>query len=391
MNEPEMWVKLSPTQREAQSRFAAFVDEHIAPHGATWDREGAVPMEIRDLLRGEGYLGAGLPEEAGGGGMDALLYGLLTEEIARACSSTRSLLTVHDMSAYTIWRWGRTHLDPEVLRRLTSGERLAAIALSEPDAGSDAAAIATSARIDGDSFVLNGHKKWVTFGQVADDFMVFARCLGEKDGKSMDGKLMALLVAGDTPGLTRRPMTKIVGTRATLVAELFFEDCRVPADQILGKIGFGLSHVAATALDQGRFSVAWGSAGIARACVEASFEYTGERVAFGKAIADHQLVRRKLTEMLTQTQAARLMCCRAATLRQCGDPAATAETLMAKYTASRAAVAAANAAVQLFGGNGLTEDYPVERYLRDAKVTEIIEGSSQIQQNLIPRFPLPEL
>lgn len=391
MSASGMWVKLSDAQREERERFARFVDEHVAPNAAAWDKAGAVPMEMRDKLRAEGFIGAGLPEESGGGGMDALLYGLLTEEIARACSSTRSLLTVHDMTAYTVWRWGRTHLDPELVRQITSGEKLAAIGLSEPNVGSDATSVETTARLDGESFVLNGRKKWVTFGQVADVFMVFARCEGVKDGEPVDGKLLALLVPGDTPGITRRPMTTITGTRATWVAEVFFEDCRVPAENILGRIGFGFSHVASTALDQGRFSVAWGSVGIARACVEASFEYTGERVQFGKPISEHQLVRRKLTEMLTSTHAARLLCCRAATLRQDGDPAAAAETLMAKYVASRTAVAAANAAVQLHGGNGLTEDYPVERYLRDAKVTEIIEGTTQIQQNLIPRFPMPEL
>lgn len=391
VNDPGMWLKLSSEQREARQRFADFVDEHVAPYAAAWDKAGEVPMELREKLREEGYLGAGLPTESGGGGMDALLYGLLTEEIARACSSTRSLLTVHDMTAYTIWRWGRTHLDADLVRQLTSGEKLAAIGLSEPNVGSDATAVETTATLDGESFVLNGRKKWVTFGQVADVFMVFARCAGEKDGQSVDGKLVALLVPGDTPGLSRKPMTTITGTRATRVAELFFEDCRIPAENILGRIGFGFSHVASTALDQGRFSVAWGSVGIARACLDASLEYTQNRSQFGKPLSEHQLVRRKLTEMLTSTHAARLTCCRAATLRQDGDPGATAETLMAKYVSSRAAVAAANAAVQLFGGNGLTEDYPVERYLRDAKVMEVIEGTTQIQQNLIPRFPMSEL
>ncbi|MEE8522451.1 MAG: acyl-CoA dehydrogenase family protein [Thermoanaerobaculia bacterium] len=389
--EPGMWVKLSPAQRRERERFAAFVDRHIAPRAAEWDRTGALPMEIRDLLRDRGYLGVAIAAESGGGGMDPLLYGLLTEEIGRACSSTRSLLTVHDMTAYTVWRWGRSRLDPELVRQLVSGDKLAAIALSEPNVGSDAAAVETTARLDGDSFVLSGRKKWVTFGQVADYFMILARCAGKKDGEPVDGKLVALLVAGDTPGLERQPMNQLLGTRAARVAELCLHECKVPAEQLLGKIGFGLSHVAATALDHGRFSVAWGAVGIARACVEASVKYADERVQFGKPIAEHQLVRRKLTEMITATHAARLLCCRAATLRRDGDPAATGETLMAKYVASRTAVAAANAAVQLHGGNGLSEDYPVERYLRDAKVTEIIEGSSQIQQILIPRLPLPEL
>lgn len=389
--EPRMWVKLSTRQRAARERFAAFVDQRIAPYAGEWDRAGAVPMEIRERLRDEGYLGAGLPREAGGGGMAPLLYGLLTEEIGRACSSTRSLLTVHDMTAFTAWRWGRKNLDPELLGKLTRGDLLAAISISEPDAGSDAASVRTTARADGESFVLDGHKKWVTFGQVADVFLVLVRCTGEKDGESIDGKLAAFLVDGDSPGLERRPMPTLVGTRGTRVAELIFDNCRVPADRLLGRIGFGLSHVGSTALDQGRFSVAWGAVGIARACVEASVEYANRRVQFGKPIAAHQLVRRKLTEMISSTHAARLLCCRAATLRHDGDPGATGETLMAKYVASRAAVEAAGAAVQLHGGNGLTTDYPVERYLRDAKVCEIIEGSSQILQNLLPGFPLPEL
>jgi alkylation response protein AidB-like acyl-CoA dehydrogenase len=259
---------------------------------------------------------------------------------------------------------------------------LCALALSEPDVGSDAAGVKTEARLEGEEYVLNGRKKWITFGQIAQLFLVLARC---------DGKLASFIVPSDSPGFSRRPINGVVGTRASLLAELEFKDCRVPASFLTGRIGFGLSHVVSTALDQGRYSVAWGSVGIAQACLDATLEYTASRHQFGVHLREHQLVQRKLTDMIVETRAARLLCYRAGYLRQIADPDATAETLVAKYFAARAAVRAANDAVQLHGANGLSDEYPVARYLRDAKVMEIIEGSTQIQQITIAKNPPGEL
>jgi glutaryl-CoA dehydrogenase (non-decarboxylating) len=377
-----MQVALTETQKNARLRFRSFVRERIAPYASSWEREERIPMQVVEQLRGEGYLGAPLPVEAGGGGLEPISYGLLTEEIARGCSSVRSLLTVHDMVALAIWRWGSRALKAKVGGAAATAEMLCALALSEPDVGSDAASVQTEARLEGDEYVLNGCKKWITFGQIADLFLVLARC---------DGKLTAFSVPADAAGLVRRPLQGISGTRASLLAELEFRDCRIPSFYLTGRVGFGLSHVVSTALDYGRYSVAWGSVGIAQACLDACLDYTASRKQFGVELCEHQLVQRKLTNMIADTRAARLLCYRAGYLRQIADLDATSETLVAKYFASQAAVRIANQAVQLHGANGLTDEYPVARYLRDAKVMEIIEGSSQIQQITIARIPLGEL
>jgi hypothetical protein len=381
--EPGMQVAFSPAEIEARAGFRAFVQAHVAPHAGAWDRAGRVPEALVERLRERRLLGAPVPGEWGGGGMDPITYGLLTEEIGRGCSSVRSLLTVHDMVGQTLARWGARELKERYLPGLARGETLGALALSEPEVGSDATGVRTQARLEGDEYVLEGRKKWTTFGQIADLFLVLAR--------SGEDQLTALLVPADAPGLVRRPLHGMVGTRASLLAEIDFGGCRVPRGHVLGRPGFGFSHVIATALDHGRYSVAWGAVGIAQACLDACLDYTARRRQFGVELREHQLVRRALTDMIADVRAARLLCCRAGHLRRSGDPLAATETMIAKYFASRAAVRAAGDAVQLHGANGLHEDYPLERYLRDAKVTEIIEGSTQIQQNAIARFPPPEL
>lgn len=377
-----MRLDLSDSQKQARVCFRSFVEEHIAPYAGAWDRAERIPMQVIDRLRENGYLGAPLPVEAGGGGMNQITYGLLTEEIARGCSSVRSLLTVHDMSALAVWRWGNAELKREVVGPAATGKILLAFALTEPEAGSDAASVQTEARVEGDSFVLNGRKKWITYGQIANFFLVLARC---------EGKLTAFLIPEDAPGFTRSPQPGVVGTRASLTTELEFNECRIPGLYLVGRPGFGLTHVMANALDHGRYSVACGAVGITQACLDACLDYTASRKQFGVALREHQLVQRKLTDMIVDVRAARLLCYRAGYLRQKGDPGAMSETLAAKYFASKAAVRAANTAVLLHGANGLSEEYPVERYLRDAKVAEIIEGNTQIQQVNIAKNPPGEL
>lgn len=380
-------MRLEPTaaQRAVRERTRAFVAERIAPSADAWERDDGFPPALVAELRDAGLLGAPLPADLGGGGLDPIAYGLLTEEVGRGCSSVRSLLTVHDMTTLAVQRWGSRALRAEIVPRMASGELLAAFALSEPDVGSDAASIETRARRadgEGGDLVLDGRKRWITCGRIADLFLVIAR---------LDDRPVALLVDADSPGLERTPIRGMSGTGASHLAELAFTGCRVPAERMIGRPGFGFSAIAGTALDHGRYSVAWGSVGIAQACLDASRDYTTGREQFGKPLRDHQLVRRKLTEMIANTRAARLLCYRAGWLRETGSPSALGETQIAKYFASRAAVAAAHDAVQLHGANGLSPDYPVSRYLRDAKVAEIIEGSSQIQQITIPDIPLDEL
>ncbi len=376
-----MNLELSPEQRAARAEFRAFVAAEIAPHADRWDREAATPAALIDRLRERGYLGSNVAREWGGTGRDMIAYGLLTEEIGRGCSSVRSLLTVHDMVAHAIQRWGSAAQKQRYLPAMARGEILGALALSEPEAGSDAKSVQTTAADAGDAWVLDGRKKWTTYGQLAGLFLVLAQA---------DGKPTAFLVERETPGVAVRPLHGITGTRASMLAEIFFEGCRVPKENLLGRPGFGVSHVISAALEHGRYSVAWGSVGLGQACLDASRAYAAGRRQFGVPIADHQLIRRMLTNMIVEVRAARLLCLRAGWLRDAGDPGASGEIMVAKYYASTMATRAASDAVQIHGANGCSEDYPVGRYLRDSRVMEIIEGSTQIQQITIPLFELQE-
>jgi len=374
-------LELTPEQRAARDEFRAFVTAEIAPHAGRWDREAATPSTLIDKLREKGYLGSNVHGDWGGPGRDMITYGLLTEEIGKGCSSIRSLLTVHDMVAHAIQRWGSPAQKERYLPRMARGETLGALALSEPEAGSDAKSVRTTARADGDFWILDGQKKWTTYGQLAGLFLVLTQA---------DGKPTAFLVERDTPGVTVKPLAGITGTRASMLAEIFFDGARVPKENLLGRPGFGVSHIIFTALEHGRYSVAWGGVGVGQACLDACRAYTAGRVQFGVPIADHQLIRRMLTNMIAEVRAARLLCLRAGWLRDQGDPGASGEIMVAKYYSSTMATRAANDAVQIHGANGCSEDYPVERYLRDSRVLEIIEGSTQIQQITIPHFELQE-
>lgn len=377
-----MRLELTPEQRERRAEFRDFVDREIAPRAGQFDREEAIPRDVIDKLRERGWLGSIVPADQGGKGFDMITYGILNEEIGRGCSSVRSLLTVHDMVCQGILRWGNRAQKDRYLERLARAEILGGFALSEPDAGSDARGIKTHAVLDGDSYVLNGSKKWITYGQIADLFLLFAQ---------FDGKPTAFLVERDSPGFSFKPMRGLLGTRASMLAELVLEDVRVPAEALVGRPGFGVSHVVGAALEQGRYSVACGSVGIAQACLEACQSYSRERQQFGGPLFDHQLVRAMLSDMITSVRAARLLCMRAGYLRDNGDPGSFAETMLAKYFASTTATKVATDAVQIHGGNGCHEDFAVSRYFRDAKVMEIIEGSTQIQQFTIARFEFQEL
>ena len=377
-----MRIELTPEQRAARAEFRAFVAAEIAPHADRFDREEAIPPELPATLAARGYLASDLPREHGGSGLDMITYGLLTEEIGRACSSVRSLLTVHDMVAAAILRWGSGEHRERWLPLLARGEVLGALALTEPEAGSDASGVATEAVADGDGYRLTGRKRWITFGQIAGLFLVFAQC---------EGKPTALLVPRETEGLSLAPIRGILGTRGSMLAELTFDASPVPRASLIGKKGFGISAVASAALEHGRYSVAWGSVGIGQACLDASQAYAATRRQYGKPLAEHQLISAMLADMIVNVRAARLLCCRAGWLKDAGDPGAFMETMVAKYFASTMATKAALDAVQIHGANGIGPDYPVARYLRDSRVMEIIEGSTQIQQISIPRFELQEL
>ncbi|MDZ8085093.1 MAG: acyl-CoA dehydrogenase family protein [Nostoc sp. DedQUE12b] len=366
-----MKLELSAQQKNYQAEFRTFVNEEICPHASECDRNEFTPPEIIKKLAEHGFLGAILPEAFGGQAMDMITYGILNEEIGRGCSSVRSLLTVHNMVAHALCKWGSKSQKEYWLPKLASGEIIAAFALSEPSVGSDAKSVETTATHAGDTYILNGQKKWITYGQIADVFLVFAKC---------EDKPTAFLVEKNSPGFSVKPMSGILGVRASMSAELQFNNCQIPQENLVGKLGFGFSYVAATALDYGRYSVAWGCVGITQACLEACIKYTSERKQFGVYLKEHQLIRQMITQMIANVKAARLLCYQAGYLKDINDPNSIIETSIAKYFASITATKVANDAVQIHGGNGCSSDYPVERYLRDSKIMEIIEGSTQIQE-----------
>ncbi|MEZ4454025.1 MAG: acyl-CoA dehydrogenase family protein [Nannocystaceae bacterium] len=365
---------LTDAQRAARDRARDFVDAEVVPHADRFDREERIDDALLRKVAAAGYFGASLPATWGGTQADPITYGLLFEELGRACSSLRCVLTVHTMVAATIARWGRPAARERWLRRLAAGEAIAAFALTEPEVGSDAAAVTTAATPAPGGLVVRGTKRWITSAQIADVFLVIAR-LGDAP--------VALLVDRHQPGVVVRPITGLLGCRGSLVAEVALEDAHVPEDGVLARPGFGVSHVATHALDDGRYTVAWGCVGLLRACVEASTAYAGERRQFGALLREQPLVQRLLTDMLVQLKAARALCLGAGAARERRDPGALHETMIAKYFASVAAARAAADAVQIHGARGCGPDAPVQRYLRDSKIMEIIEGSTQIQQMMI--------
>jgi glutaryl-CoA dehydrogenase (non-decarboxylating) len=275
------------------------------------------------------------------------------------------------MVAHVLCKWGSQYQKEHWIPKLASGEAIAAFALSEPNAGSDAKSVETTATPSGNFYILNGKKKWITYGQIADLFLVFTQC---------EGKPTAFLVEKNRPGLSIKPIVGILGTRASMLAELHLDDCQIPQENLVCRQGFGFSHVASSALDRGRYSVAWGCVGIGQACLEACLQYTSQRQQFGVYLKEHQIIRQMISEAIANVKAARLLCYQAGYLQEIGDPRSISETSIAKYFASTMAVKVASDAVQIHGGNGCSSDYPVERYFRDAKIMEIIEGSTQIQQ-----------
>ena len=359
------------SQRSAQTRFRAFVDAEIRPQAVCADAQGRLSADLPRRLGAAGLLL--------GDGLDAVELGLLHAEVGAACASTRSLLTVQGMVAGAIARWGGAAQRERWLGPLARGERVAAFALSEPEAGSDALSLQCAAQSDDAGWRLSGRKAWISFAQIADVYLLIARSGSD---------LTAFLVERNTPGLTLEALPAGLGLRAVMGADLRLDGCRLPADARIGGRGFGYAAVAAGALDFGRYSVACGAAGAAADCLAHALAHARERVQFGRPIGEHGAVQGLLARMLAAVQTGRLQCVRAGTLRQAGDPRARAETLLAKYQATRALTAVAADAVQVLGARGCSAGHPVERHYRDAKVLEIIEGTTQIHEWLLAREAL---
>lgn len=370
-------MSLSPRQEEYLASFRAFMDAEVVPFADQFDRQQTLPRSLIERLAGQGYLGALLPGAMGGQDMDWVTLGLLCQEAGRACTSVRNLITVQNMVGHTILRWGSKAQQQRWLEGIATGKIVTGFALTEPHIGSDARHVRASAYLSGEGYVLNGRKKWITFGQIADLFLVFFQ---------EDGQPCAFLVEADRPGLSRQPVRDMMGSRASLLAEVVLEACYVPSGNLVGRAGFGFMPVAISALNLGRYTVAWGCVGLGQACLEASVAYSNEREQFGQPLKDHQLIKRMITDMAVNVRAARLLCLEAGRLQEAADTEAIMTVMMAKYFASQAALNAANDAVQIHGALGVSSDSAVQRYLRDAKIMEIIEGSTQIHQIKIADF-----
>ncbi|WP_327105672.1 acyl-CoA dehydrogenase family protein [Nonomuraea glycinis] len=349
----------------------AFVDTHVVPYADVYDRAGRVPEDLLQRVAEAGLWAPFLPPGSGGAGMDLVTLGEVHEEVGRGCSSLRSLLTVHTMVSWTVQRWGTPAQRERWTPALGSGQVLGAFCLSEPGAGSDTSGITTTAAESGGGWVLNGVKTWTTGGQRADLFLVFARTAAS---------IGAFLVPREAPGVRVRPIHDMLGTRASMLAEISFDDVVLGPDALLGPSGFTAGMVLTGTLDLGRYSVAAGSLGILQACLEASSDYAARRRVGGSALRELPLIQAKLSDMVTDARAARLLVAEAGRLKDAGESATLMATWVAKYFASTAAVRHAAEAVQIHGANGCSPDYPVARLYRDAKVMEIIEGSNEIQR-----------
>ncbi|MFD7074597.1 acyl-CoA dehydrogenase family protein [Nocardioides sp. NPDC059952] len=374
-----MDLTLTEEQLAFKKMARDFLDKEVVPYRAEWDRREAVDLAIVPKLGELGFFGLTIPEEYGGVGGDYITYCLGMEELGRADSSIRGIVSVSmGLFGKVLLDHGSEEQKQQWLPGIATGAQLGCFGLTEPDNGSDPSGLKTRAVRDGSDWVINGSKIFITNGTWADVCMVFARTGGE----GARG-ISAFLVPTDAPGFGRTEIHGKLGLRGQATAELSFDDVRVPADAIVGAEGDGFKF-AMTSLDKGRVSVGAGCTGIIQGCLEAVVDYTTQRRQFGKPIASYQLIQDMIAEISVDADAARLLTWRAAALIEAGEPFGT-EACKAKLFASEAAVKAANLAIQAFGGYGYVDEYPVQKYMRDARVMTLYEGTSQIQKLLIGR------
>jgi alkylation response protein AidB-like acyl-CoA dehydrogenase len=372
--------ELTDEQRLIRETAREFADREIAPRARENDRAERFDTELVQMMADMGYLGSIVPEEYGGRGIDYLTYGLLVEEVGRGCSAMRTVVSVvTSLVCSSIVRWGSEEQKQEWLPKLCSGEALGCFGLTEPDTGSDASNLKTRAERVNGGWRINGGKMWISLGNYAKLALVFAQTDPELKHKGIG----CFLVPTDSPGFSSQEIHHKLGLRGSDTAELSLDGVEVPENALMGEIGEGFK-IAMTALDSGRYSVAAGCVGICQGCLDASIAYSKDRTQFDRPIASFQLVQEMIADMVLETDAARGLVWRAGWLKD-NDKPNTTETSIAKLYATEAAVKCANTAIQVHGGSGYVDDYPVERYLRDARVTTLYEGTSQIQKLIIGR------
>ncbi|WP_434752101.1 acyl-CoA dehydrogenase family protein [Paenibacillus amylolyticus] len=368
---------LSTEHREKHLEFAKFVESNIQPFASQWEVDEAIPREIIDKCREAGYLGGILPKELGGLGWDHLTFGLFIEAVAKESTSLSGLFNVHTMVMKSIQKWGTEAQVQKWLPSMTCGKRIGALALTEPEAGSDIKGIGTTFTEDDDKIIINGTKRWITFGGLADVFIVFGKLNGEKE------KATAVLVERNTPGLNVSPIHNMIGFKAGELATLEFNNCIVSKENILGKPGFAFSHIAPYALDYGRVSVAFTALGILRGCLEYCSRHVLKRKAFGEKLIVQSTIKEMMTQMGVDYEAASYLCVHSCYAKEVHLPNSAEKVIMAKYFATKAARKHSDNAVQIHGAMGCNETHPVARYYRDSKTLEIIEGSNQIIEMIL--------
>jgi butyryl-CoA dehydrogenase len=378
-----MDLDLTPEQEQIRKLARDFAEREIAPGARERDRAETFPAEVLRKMAPLGLLGGPIPERYGGMGVDNVSHALITEEIGRADSSVRTTLSVQiSLVEKTILTFGTEEQKRAWLPRLCRGEVIGCFGLTEPEVGSDAAHLRATAKRDGDAWVIRGRKTWISNGSVSGLALIFART--DPDMSKAHRGITAFLVDRASSPYGSQAIHGKLGLRSSDSSEVILDDVRVPETCRLGEVGQGFS-IAMAALDNGRYSVAAGAVGVAQACIDASVAYAMQRKTFGKPIAGHQLVQEMLADMIVETEAARLLVWRAGALKDKGAPN-TRETSIAKLYASEIAQRAADLAIQIHGGYGFSDEFPVERYWRDARVNRLYEGTTQIQKLIIARF-----
>ncbi len=376
-------IPLTEEQRAIQQTAREFANAELSPHTEQWDREAFFDRSVADKLGALGFLGMLIPEEYDGLGLDTCTYLVALEEIAAVDASIAVLMSVHNsLPTQMLLRYGNEAQKQRYLKPMARGEWLGAFALSEPEAGSDAASLRTQAVRDGDHYVLSGTKAWVSAGGHADVILAMARTDSPSDRKGARG-ISTFIVTPDMPGFSVGKKEDKMGLRGSETVQLVFDDLRVPAENLLGQEGMGFVY-AMQSLDNGRLGISAQSIGIARAALEHAVAYAAERKQFDKPIKEFQAIQFKLADMATKVAASRALLYAAASAKDRGLPI-TQFGSMSKLMASETAMWVTTQAIQIFGGYGYVKDYPVERLFRDAKVTEIYEGTSEIQRIVIAR------